>query len=114
MTAPTTLEELVDSQVVSEAGTVEDIASKSPWVVSFLQYPGMRDKDKRELLYFRLLTSRLVNTKADQLDLNRKILLELQTRYFYDNKFQQPSIHFSDIHNVVPQIFRLDITITAI
>ena len=28
------------------------------------------------------------------------------TRYFSDRKYQEPSIRFTDIHNLVPQIFR--------
>ena len=104
---PTSLEELVETQVSSEAGTVEEDASRSPWVESFLQSPGMRDRDRREMLYFRLLTSRLFRTSTDQMENTRKILQEMRTRFFSDIKYQQPSIHFTDIHNVVPEIFRL-------
>ena len=106
VTVPTSLEELLETQVISEAGSVEEDASKSPWILAFLQYPGMRDEDKRQMLFFRLLTSRLLKTKTTELDVNKKILLEIQRRYFSDSKFQQPSISFTDIHNVVPQIFR--------
>lgn len=106
VTSPKSLEELLETQVISEAGSVEEDVSKSPWILAFLQYPGMRDEDKREMLFFRLLTSRLLKTKTTELDVNKKILLEIQRRYFSDSKFQQPSISFTDIHNVVPQIFR--------
>ena len=106
VTVPTSLEELLETQVISEAGSVEEDASKSPWILAFLQYPGMRDEDKRQMLFFRLLTSRLLKTKTTELDVNRRILFEIQRRYFSDSKFQQPSISFTDIHNVVPQIFR--------
>ena len=108
VTVPTSLEELLETQVISEAGSVEEDASKSPWILAFLQYPGMRDEDKRQMLFFRLLTSRLLKTKTTELDVNRRILFEIQRRYFSDSKFQQPSISFTDIHNVVPQIFRSD------
>ena len=109
VSVPTSLEDLLDTQVISQAGSVEDNVSKSPWLVAFLQYPAMRDEDKREMLYFRLHTSRLLNTKTTELDVTRKILFEMRRRYFSDSKFQQPSISFTDIHNVLPQIFRFNI-----
>ena len=71
VSTPTSLEELVETQVSSETGTVEEDASRSPWVESFLQSPGMRDRDRREMLYFRLLTSRLFRTSTDQLEKTR-------------------------------------------
>ena len=93
--------------MVSEGDSVEEIARKSPWLQSFLQYPGLKDKDRREMFYFSLHTSLLGNTNpSHQLEATKTILLEMGRRYFSDRKYQEPSIHFTDIHNLVPQIFR--------
>ena len=94
--------------VTSETDTVEERASKSPWLESFLRYPGLKDKDRREMFFFRLHTSLLGNTSPDTLEVTKNILLEMGRRYFSDRKYQEPSIHFTDIHNLVPQIFRFD------
>ena len=104
---PTSLQELLDSQVVSEGDSVEETARKSPWLQSFLQYPGLKDRDRREMFFFSLHTSILAKTSpSDQLEATKTILLEVGRRYFSDRKYQEPSIHFTDIHNLVPQIFR--------
>ena len=104
--SPTSLQELLETQVVSETESVEETARKSPWVKSFLQYPALKDKDRREMFFFRLHTSLLGNTSPDKLEVTKKILLEMGGRYFSDMKYQEPSLHFTDIHNLVPQIFR--------
>ena len=93
--------------MVSETDSVEETARKSPWLHSFLQYPGLKDQDRREMFFFRLQTSQLGKTSPNQLETTKNILLEIGRRYFSDRKYQEPSIHFTDIHNLVPQIFRL-------
>ena len=92
--------------VVSGNDSVEDTARKSRWLESFLQFPALKDNDRREMFFFRLHSFRLGNTSPDQLEVTKSILLEMGARYFSDRKYQQPSIHFTDIHNLVPQIFR--------
>ena len=92
--------------VVSGNDSVEETARKSPWLQSFLQFPALKDNDRREMFFFRLHSSLLGNTSPDQLEDTKKILLEMGTRYFSDRKYQEPSIRFTDIHNLVPQIFR--------
>ena len=96
----------MDTQVISEAGSVEENVNKSPWLQCFLQYPAMRDNDRREMFFFSLQTSQLVKTNTEQLEATKNLLLDIQRRYFSDKKYQEPKIHFTDIHNVVPEIFR--------
>ena len=74
---------------------------------AFLQTPSMKDTDRREILGYFLCCSCLLRTPADQLTTTRNILAEIQRRFFADTKFYQPSIKFTDIHNVVDEIFRL-------
>ena len=74
---------------------------------AFLQTPSMKDTDRREILGYFLCCSCLLRTPADQLATTRTILAEIQRRFFADTKFYQPSIKFTDIHNVVDEIFRL-------
>ena len=75
---------------------------------AFLQTPSMKDADRREILGYFLCCSCLLRTPADQLTTTRTILAEIQRRFFADTKFYQPSIKFTDIHNVVDEIFRLE------
>ena len=74
---------------------------------AFLQTPSMKDTDLKEILGYFLCCSCLLRTPADQLTTTRNILAEIQRRFFADTKFYQPSIKFTDIHNVVDEIFRL-------
>ena len=86
--------------------SVDKAMVRAPWVQAFLAAPVMKEVTRRELLAFRVHCAWLLRTPTDQMTVTKNILREMQQRFFADNKFYQPSISFTDIHNVVDEIFR--------
>ena len=106
MSTPRSLDQLVDSVTVEPGESVDKAMARAPWVQAFLAAPVMREVARRELLVFRVHCAWLLRTPPEQMTVTRTILREVQQRFFADNKFYQPTIHFTDIHNVVDEIFR--------
>ena len=96
----------MDSVTVEPGESVDKAMVRAPWVQAFLAAPVMKEVVRRELLVFRVHCARLLRTPTDQVTVTKNILREIQQRFFADNKFYQPTIHFTDIHNVVEEIFR--------
>ena len=106
MSTPRTVEQLVDSVTVDPGESVDRSMLQAPWVQAFLASPAMNEVTRREIFAFRVYCAWLLRTPTHQ-TVTKSILRKIQQRFFVDTKFYQPSIHFTDIHNVVDEIFRL-------
>ena len=106
MSTPRSLDQLVDSVTVEPGESLDKAMVRAPWVQAFLAAPVMKEVARRELLVFRVYCAWLLRTTPDQVTMTKTILREMQQRFFVDIKFYQPSISFTDIHNVVDEIFR--------
>ena len=80
--------------------------SQSHWIQSFLKTNAMKDATKKDILIFYIYCSALNSVSPDKVSATKKILIEMQTKFFEDTKFYQPKIAFTDINNVVNEIFR--------
>ena len=69
----------------------------------------MKDATRKEVLLFYIYCFALNSVAPDKVSATKKILLEMQKKFFEDSKFFQPKIAFTDINNVVNEIFRYTI-----
>lgn len=69
----------------------------------------MKDATRKEVLLFYIYCNALNSVAPDKVSATKKILLEMQKKFFEDSKFFQPKIAFTDINNVVNEIFRYTI-----
>ena len=84
---------------------MEKMIKQYSWINAFLESPKMKySQERTELFYFIIHLSLL--EKSDDNKLIKAIMEMIRVRYFSDSDYWQPSVALSDIHNVVPQIFR--------
>jgi len=107
MLTPHTVDQLVDAITIVDGENVEESVRQDLWAHSFLQIAQMKDPDRREIFCFLVYCSFLLRIPIEQQQNIKNILTEMGLRFFADNEFWQPSIKFTDIHNVVDDIFRL-------
>ena len=108
MLTPRTVDQLVDAITIIDGKDLEESIHDDPWACCFLQTAPMKDPDRREIFCFLAYCSFLIRIPIEQQQNLKNILTEMGIRFFADNEFWQPSIKFTDIHNVVDDIFRLD------
>lgn len=107
MLTPRTVDQLVDAVNIIDGENVEESVRQDLWAHCFLQIAPMKDPDRKEIFYFLVYCSVLLRIPIEQQQNLKNILTEMGLRFFADNAFWQPSIKFTDIHNVVDEIFRL-------
>ena len=113
MRAPRDIFQLADTvntstnTVTDREELTEQTMTDSVWIRSFLQTPKMRDsRERTELLYFLVFTSRLAAVEKTDQERTRVVLEQIRARYFTDSQFYQANIAVADIHNVINDIFR--------
>ena len=106
MLTPRTVDQLVDAVNIIDGENVEESVRQDLWAHCFLQIAPMKDPDRKEIFYFLVYCSVLLRIPIEQQQNLKNILTEMGLRFFADNEFWQPSIKFTDIHNVVDEIFR--------
>ena len=106
MLTPRTVDQLADTVNIIDGEDIEESVRQAPWAHFFLQTAQMKDPDRREIFYFLVYCSVLLRIPPEQQQSLKNILTEMGHRFFADSEFWQPSIKFTDIHNVVDDIFR--------
>ena len=106
MQTPRTVDQLADMVTNIDGENIEESVRQTPWPNSFLQTAQMKDPDRREIFYFLVYCSVLLRIPLEQTQDMRTILTEMKSRFFADTEFWQPSIKFTDPHNVVDDVFR--------
>jgi len=111
MQTPRSLEELCQTAVWKtvdgEWSGLEEVALKSAWIRSFLNSPRVSGEDMtiRDIFFFYLATTGLQRSLDSETEV--WLLQDIQNIFFSDTDFHIPAIHFTDIHNTVPKIYRL-------
>ena len=105
--APRDVFELADILAPVDDVQVEQIVKRSMWANAFLESPKIKgSSEKTEIFYFLVYLSLLNKIPENDTERTRNIIERIKVRYFSDSAYWQPSISFSDIHNVVNDIFR--------